>query len=594
VQPCTGMRYHALAADYDGTLAHHGRIDADTYAALERLRDSGRKIVMVTGRELDELLEILDRPELFDRIVAENGALLYEPATKEVRMACAPPPPAFAEELARRGVAPLSAGRAIVATWTPHENAVLDVIREQGLELQVIFNKGAVMVLPSGVNKATGLACALAELELSPHNVAGVGDAENDHALLQSCECGAAVANALDALKERADLVLSGDHGAGVRELIEHLIADDLAIGVPALTRHHILLGRPVDDDRDVLIDPYSANIMVCGTSGSGKSTLTQGLLERLHAGGYQFAIVDPEGDYGALDIAVALGAPAREPLVSEAIDVLRKPSANVAINLLGIAVEHRPPFYVQLLAGLTELRALTGRPHWLVVDEAHHLMPEAWRPAAEVEQRPHGTLYVTVHPGSVAKPVLETIDTIIAIGGRPDETIRELCAAAGHAPPPLAAGGERLPAGQALYWKVGAPRALRVVTEPPKGERKRHSRKYMEGNVGSDRAFYFRGPDAKLNLKAHNLQLFLHLADGVDDDTWSYHLGRGDYSTWFRTEMKDAELADEVRAIERDGAASPVDTRAAVRAAVEARYTVPADKPSGIVDSGPQAQRGT
>ena len=49
----------------------------------------------------------------------------------------------------------------------------------------MIFNKGAVMILPSGVNKATGLAAALEELGLSPHNVVGVGDAENDHAFLE-------------------------------------------------------------------------------------------------------------------------------------------------------------------------------------------------------------------------------------------------------------------------------------------------------------------------------------------------------------------------------------------------------------------------
>jgi HAD superfamily hydrolase (TIGR01484 family) len=85
----------------------------------------------------------------------------------------------------------------IVATWTPHEQVVLDTIRALGLELQVIFNKGAVMVLPSGVNKAFGLRAALAELALSAHNTVAIGDAENDHALLAECELGVAVDNAL-------------------------------------------------------------------------------------------------------------------------------------------------------------------------------------------------------------------------------------------------------------------------------------------------------------------------------------------------------------------------------------------------------------
>ncbi|HEY1379790.1 MAG TPA: HAD-IIB family hydrolase, partial [Gemmataceae bacterium] len=138
-------------------------------------------------------------------------------------------PPPFLDQLRRRGVAPVSVGRAIVATWEPHEKAVFEAIRDLGLEMQVIFNKGAVMVLPSGVNKATGLQAALADLGLTPDRVVAVGDAENDHALLDLCGCGAAVANALPMLRARADIDLKADHGAGVVELIDMLLADDLA-----------------------------------------------------------------------------------------------------------------------------------------------------------------------------------------------------------------------------------------------------------------------------------------------------------------------------------------------------------------------------
>ena len=98
-----------------------------------------------------------------------------------------------------------------------------------GLDLRVILNKGAVMVLPPSIDKATGLAAALNELKLAPRNTVAVGDAENDHPLLDACGCGVAVANALPALKDRADFVTRGDHGAGVTELIDRLIADDLA-----------------------------------------------------------------------------------------------------------------------------------------------------------------------------------------------------------------------------------------------------------------------------------------------------------------------------------------------------------------------------
>ena len=150
------MRYVALATDFDGTLACGGCVERSTIDALKRLAATGRRLLLVTGRELDDLSSVFAETELFDRLVVENGAVLHRPSTGETRVLAAAPPPQFVAELARRGVAPLSAGASIVATWHPNERTVLDVIRELGLELQVTFNKGAVMVLPAGVNKASG------------------------------------------------------------------------------------------------------------------------------------------------------------------------------------------------------------------------------------------------------------------------------------------------------------------------------------------------------------------------------------------------------------------------------------------------------
>jgi hydroxymethylpyrimidine pyrophosphatase-like HAD family hydrolase len=209
------MRFVAFATDYDETLADHGQVVPSTERALERLRASGRKLLLVTGRDLDDLLEVFPRVDLFDAVVAENGALLYLPQRKQERRLAEPPPPEFARALGLSGV-PLTTGRVIVATRVPHETTVLEEIRREGLELQVIFNKGAVMVLPSGVNKGTGLRHALKELRLSPHNAVAVGDAENDHVFLAEAELGAAVANALPTLKERADLVLRNPAHRGV------------------------------------------------------------------------------------------------------------------------------------------------------------------------------------------------------------------------------------------------------------------------------------------------------------------------------------------------------------------------------------------
>ncbi len=201
------MRYLVLATDYDGTLATDGRVKDNTLSALKKLRTSGRKLILVTGRQLNDLLEVFEQIDLFDYVVAENGALLYSPTSHQEQLLGEPPSAEFIKTLRDRHVDPLSVGRVIVATWHPQETTVLQTIRDLGLELQVIFNKGAVMVLPSGINKAVGLAAALNEMKLSPHNVVGVGDAENDHAFLDVCELSVAVGNALAILKERVDFV---------------------------------------------------------------------------------------------------------------------------------------------------------------------------------------------------------------------------------------------------------------------------------------------------------------------------------------------------------------------------------------------------
>ena len=159
-----------------------------------------------------------------------------------------------------------SAGRSS-PPGTRTKTTVLEVIRDHGLELQVIFNKGAVMVLPSGVNKATGLSAALAELGLSPHNAVGVGDAENDHAFLKLCECAVAVANALPSLKEQADLVTRGDHGAGVVELIDRMLADGPrrtgSRGSAATTSR----SARAADGSEVSLRPYGVNVLLAGSS---------------------------------------------------------------------------------------------------------------------------------------------------------------------------------------------------------------------------------------------------------------------------------------------------------------------------------------
>jgi HAD superfamily hydrolase (TIGR01484 family) len=212
-----------LASDYDGTLASEGQVSTATLQALEQLKASGRKLLMVTGRELPDLRRVFPGLGLFDAVVAENGALLYRPDGGEEALAPAPPA-AFLEELRRRGVAPLAVGRSIVATLSSNQAAVAAAIEALELPWRMILNKDSVMCLPEGVDKASGLAAGLRALGLTPSEAVGVGDAENDHSFLVACAVSAAVGNALPLLKSEVDLVTEGDEGAGVTWLIGQLL----------------------------------------------------------------------------------------------------------------------------------------------------------------------------------------------------------------------------------------------------------------------------------------------------------------------------------------------------------------------------------
>lgn len=567
------MRYFGLATDYDGTLATSGRVSEEIINELKKFKASGRKLIMVTGRELDELMEVFPHLDIFDIVVAENGALLYKPSTKEEILLGDAPLELFVYELKKRGIERISVGRVIVATWRPHEVTVLEVIRDLGLEYQVIFNKDAVMVLPTGINKATGLEAALKEIGLSPHNIVGIGDAENDHAFLRLCECSAAVDNALPMLKEQVDYLTKADHGHGVVEVIRKVIENDLKEIEHNLKRHNLLLGHD-NEGKEVYIKPVNESLLIAGTSGGGKSTMASGFIERLDEHKYQYCIIDPEGDYETWDNAVVLGNLKSSPTVEEIIKVLEHPDQNCVVNLAGIPFESRPAYFESLLPLLTELRARTGRPHWIIIDETHHLVPSSWAPALlTIPEDLYGLVLVTIHPEHVADPIISKVNSIVAIGDQPDRTLSRFAESLNVKAPQIKQ--KKLESGEAIMWRchpMHAPFPFKSI--PPKNKARRHRKKYAEGEMAPERSFYFTGPENKLNLKAQNLMLFIQLSEGIDDETWMHHLKKGDYSRWFGTMVKDKELASEAEKVEQQKDISPEESRRLIHEIIRESYT--------------------
>jgi len=453
------MRYNAIALDYDGTIAHNGEVPPHVLDALTRLRDSGRRLLLVTGRQLDELLEIFPGIGLFDRVVAENGALLYRPKDGSRKELGDPAPEALVEMLRAAGI-PLSVGGTIVATVRPHETTVLQAIATLGLEHQVIFNKGAVMVLPPSCNKASGLKVALAELGLSPRNVVACGDGENDHALLDLAEYSVATANAVPNLKAAADWVTTATHGDGVLEVVADMIETDLARLVPRRRRRALCIGKDRNGE-PVVFPSRRASVLITGEP-RGTSALGTALLERLCKAGYQFCVLDTEGDYLHFEPAVVFGTLTNPPAVEEVLTAMQKPDVQAVVCLAAVPREARQEFVERLLLPLRELRAATGRPHWILVDEAHDLMPAS----SEADDSPatgaENTIYVTHDARALAPGILASVDGIAACGARAREIIEAFAAAVSWGTPALPP--ERPREGEAFLWFRKSDRPVALI----------------------------------------------------------------------------------------------------------------------------------
>jgi hydroxymethylpyrimidine pyrophosphatase-like HAD family hydrolase len=413
------MHLLAFATDYDGTLAHHGVVAPSTIAALKRVKQTGRKILLVTGREMDDLVRVFPETAMFDLVIAENGAVLFEPSSGLVKLLCDAPPPAFIERLRARGV-PMSVGRVICSTVEPHEHAVLDAIRDEGLELQVIFNKGSAMVLPTGVNKATGLLAACAHLGISHHNVVGIGDAENDHVFITRCEIGVAVENALPALKGVADYVTEGRAGAGVERFIDEHLLDDGRRLAPRIARHAITIGSDTDrPDHVVTVPAHHQRLLVAGQIPAARNELVSALTAAVTEREYQILLIDTDGPLteiahkaGMVIVRAQRGSSAAEEIAS----VFSRPGVSALLETSWLDGPARVTLVHEVIETVRRMQRDRGAPHWLVIQDARRVIP-----AVGPEYIQHllsmdaSIAFATAYPNDLNLQMLERIDHVLA-----------------------------------------------------------------------------------------------------------------------------------------------------------------------------------
>jgi hypothetical protein len=344
------------------------------------------------------------------------------------------------------------------------------------------------------------------------------------------------------------------------------------------MVRHSFSLGERINDNsQQIRVRPFEGSILVTGPSGSGKSTAVSGILEQLIDQSYQFCLLDPEGDYEDFKGTLSFGTVSDRPDPKALLRALKSTQQSIVVNLLGVPVKDRPGYFSELLPHIQDLRSRTARPHWLVIDEAHHLLPSSWTPInTTVPQVLESTILITVHPDHVAKAALNLVDVVVAIGHSPMQSLRSFATAIQVQEPQ---GSEvEIKTGEALVWfRKNASNPIHIKATRSSGERRRHLRNYAAGELSFEQSFYFRGPESKLNLRAQNLNIFMQLADGIDDSTWMHHLQRGDYSHWFREIIKDDDLAQIVAKVEQDKHTSARESRRKVKEAIESRYTAPA-----------------
>jgi len=227
-----------------------------------------------------------------------------------------------------------------------------------------------------------------------------------------------------------------------------------------------------------------------------------------------------------------------------------------------------------QILTIAAAARGSAGMPHWIMIDEAHHLMPAEGSPAADLlASVGEGICLITLE----AKALPDTVLPLLNILTSPDleafrsgmQALRWNAGTGNGEASPLAPGEMVLARGGA----ASAP--IRFYVDQRRSAHRRHLRKYAEGELPPDRSFYFRGPHGTLNLRAANLIRFCELAEGVDEATWDYHRRRGEYSTWIRDKIKDPELAEEAETLEKARNLSVGDSRRRLLQAVRHRYAV-------------------
>jgi hydroxymethylpyrimidine pyrophosphatase-like HAD family hydrolase len=553
-----------LACDLDGTLTSGDTIAPETWEALRRAKRAGMAILLATGRRLETFDAKGLFAELCEAIVAEDGAVVYFPRLDRTVLPFGRLHPALLQRLAALSI-PMAYGQALVATYVPHDGPILEVLRQIGGGAVVEYNRGAVMVLPPGATKGTGVQFALQELGYSSHNLVTCGDAENDRSLFEIAEVGVAVANAAPAIQALADLVAPYPNAAGVRWLIDCLLTDQL----PALrerSERRIFLGMDANE-QPLYLDPsilLGGNLGVFGGSATGKSWIAGLLVEELLKHGYRVCVIDPEGDYRSLHAfphtLLLSGPDAQLPPVADVISLAEYGNTSFVLDMSMCEANGRACYVTDLIHAFKEVRERRGIPHWLLLDEAHSLCPSGGSELNALCQglmQTGGVAMVSYRPSQVQPELLALLDQWILTCTRAPEEMKvlERYLPGLHDKITQLHGLSTLPQGQGCLVRVDNTR------DPPTTELTlfrtglrtaphiRHLNKYLQAPLPATKRFYYCDTGGRFTGRvAASLAEFRQTLNDAPASSIDYHLYRGDFERWLREVLHDEDLARQLR----------------------------------------------
>lgn len=574
------MKLKALALDYDGTIAHEGRIVPEARAGIAGARKHGLTVLIVTGRTIRDLRSVVGDLTFVDAVVAENGAVVVFPASGRSNVLHEPPSSEFLEELRRRGIQ-FEVGEVVIEAEASASPAALEAIRNREQPLALHFNRSRMMILPQGISKATGLAVALDALRLSSHNVLAIGDAENDHELLRFVEVGVAVEWGSPALKSSADEILIGNGPAAVGPYIDGLVSEmrehrSLRIRRP---RRRLLLGTTSGDER-ISLAVAGRNVLVTGDPRSGKSWVAGLLCEQLILFGYSVCVIDPEGDYSGLEAlprVSVVGGDNPPPRPHELLRLLRHPDRSIVLDLCQLTHREKVAYLREVLPQIALVRQLTGLPHRILIDEAHYFLHDA--EMRQILSVAAGDCTVVTYQASSLHPdVIKSADVILISRATDPQQVAILAETVG-------AGGESehwteilkdlavdevalLPGAEESCGQLRRIRLVQRLTSHV-----RHRAKYIDVPVAEHHAFVFS--QSNRTIRARTLKEFIKVLGDTGTMIHDY-LRQGDFSKWIADVFGDRQLATTLRRLETDYRLHRnVDINDAIITSIRSRYDI-------------------